>query len=300
MYNPMMKSQGRVRSITAYIRDAIKFYDLENPRVAQIMFIIQLGILFGGYWLVRPYTQNFFVVFEQFSVKLLEQEKMASDLALIDFQLYMQLAEAIIPILLIILMIRILSYFAMMFYGTYYHFSLTQPSVKGAERFQLLLRRLPKLIVFNILFYTGLLALAFAVMLITSIISVFMPIVSVLSYILYMGFFAIGIVFMFKDYLIIEFDVGIFNNFKKSWHITKGCRKNVIVNGLWPLCLNMLATLIAIDVENALLALFISSFFEAIVLMIKQRLTVLMFADAASLERHDLARKSEKPRYPLG
>ncbi len=298
MDNPIMKPQGRVRPIFAYIKDSIKFYDLEKPLVAQIIFLLQLGILFGGYWFARPYTQEFSILFEQVSVNFQEQWGKAFDITFLNSELYYRMVDSMMTLLLIFLTIKVLSFLITLFYGTYYHFSLTQPSMKGSQRFLLFLRRLPKLIFFNILFYIAYFFVAMVLILASGFITLMVPIFSVFTLLLPFTLFGMGALFIFKDLLIIEFDLGILKNFKKSWEITKGCRKNVIVNGLWPLFLGGLISLFAIDVGHPLLALFISAFFEVIVILVTQRLTVLMFADAASLERHDRPKESGKHNQP--
>jgi hypothetical protein len=103
---------------------------------------------------------------------------------------------------------------------------------------------------------------------------------------------AIDMLFIFKNLLIIEFDTGVFQNFKVALDITKDCRRRVIFNGLWPHFLGLILSTFAIDVQNPVLAIFMVSFFEVIVLLIFHRLTALMFIDAASLERKD--KNSEK------
>jgi hypothetical protein len=297
MINPSMNSQSRVKPITAYIKDAIKFYDLDNPFVAQILFLVQLGILFGGYWFARPYVQEFAILFEQFSVRFKEQLQQLGkvvDISIINTDLYANLVNASARVLLIILVIRILSFFISLFYGTYYHFSLTQPTMRGSQRFMVYLRRLPKLIIFNVLFYIAFFIGALVLTLVSGFITLIVPVFSLVNLLLPVFLFGLMALFIFKDLLIIEFDVGIFNNFKRSWDITRDCKRNVIVNGMFPLCVSLIISLFAMDVGNLLLALFISSFFEVIIIMITRRLTVLMFADAASLERHDLNKKPLK------
>ena len=87
--------------------------------------------------------------------------------------------------------------------------------------------------------------------------------------------------------MILEFDVGIIRNFKKSMDITKGCKKRIVFNGLWPHSMTLILSTLAVDIQNPMLSLFIVAFFEVIILLISQRLIALMFIDAASLERHD-------------
>ena len=51
--------------------------------------------------------------------------------------------------------------------------------------------------------------------------------------------------------------------------------------------LGFLLNMFSVDVNNAVLSLFISAFLESIILLVTQRMSVLMFLDAASLERKD-------------
>ena len=284
----MIKPQGRVKNIFAYLKDSVRFHDMDNPFFVQVVFLLELIILFGGYWFARPYVQDFYVVFEQMSVRLQEQLTVKNfDLSFMTTELYTKMWDSMTSILLIFFVIKSVSFFVGLLYATYYHYSLTQPSMKGQERILTFLRRLPKLIAFNFLFYFVYLILALVLLMVTGIITLLMPVLSVMTLILPMFFIIAGILFMFKDLLIVEFDVGILKNFKKSLDITKDSRKNIVVNGLWPVCIGGIVSLLTIDVQNPMLSLFISSFFEVVILFVSQRLMVLMFIDAASLARQD-------------
>lgn len=280
--------QARVKPIFAYIKDSLKFYDTDNQLVSQIVFVLQLAVIFGGYLFARPYTQELFVYFEQYTNKL--QSLIGTnnfDITALSDDLFMMI-DAMSVVMLIIVVIKSVTFIISLYYGTCYFFSQTQPEMKGPERTAVFFKRLPKIILFNFLFYfaLGLLSLSGMIVL---VIPIFSGLIMILPFVLLI----INTVFIFKDLLIIEFDVNIFRNFKKSLDITKGCRKNIIMNGLWPLCLSLLVSLFAVDVQNPMLSLFIAAFIEAIFLLISQRLTVLMFLDAASLERRGKKTKTK-------
>jgi hypothetical protein len=122
----------------------------------------------------------------------------------------------------------------------------------------------------------------------------FIPALMIIATFLPFTILAVDMLFIFKNLLIVEFDVGIFKNFKSSLDITKGCKNRVILNGLWPHFLGLILSTFAIDIQNPILALFIVAFFEVIIMLIFQKLTVLMFIDAASIERKD--KKTEEIR----
>lgn len=282
---------SRVKSIYAYLKDSIKFYDIQNPLVAQISFVVQLAIIFGGYAFARPYTEEFFKTFEQISVNLQSQlEVKPFDISFLNSDNIMNMLNSLSTIFLILVAINSLAFIVSLFYGTYYYYSLTHPSMEGSERVTIFFRRLPKIIIFNILYYSAFAIVVGSLILITVIAIAIIPFLSFLISVFPLAIMVFNTMFIFKNFLIIEFDVGIFRNFKKALDITKGCKKNVIINGLWPLCMGWLLSTFAVDIQNPMLSLFITAFFEVIILMISQRLTVLMFIDAASLERHDIKR----------
>ncbi len=281
-------SSCRVKPILAYLKDSIKFYDIQNPFVAQIIFILQLAILFSGYVFSRPYMQEFYIAFEQVNVRLQEQlQAKALDMSLLTSDIYISMINSFMAIVLVLFVVKSLSSLISLFYGTYYYYGLTNSTMKGAQKALIFFKRLPKIIVFNILFYVAFYFVVLVLVLLTGIITMIIPIFSVLTLALPLVILALNTVFTFKDLLIIEFDIGIFRNFKKSLDLTKGCKKNVILNSLWPLCMGWLLSFFAVDIQNALLSLFIAAFLEVIILLISQRLTALMFIDAASLERQD-------------
>ncbi|NLO99939.1 MAG: hypothetical protein GX386_06580 [Clostridiaceae bacterium] len=292
----MDKQQGqqcRVKSIFFYLKESLKFYDVDKPTVAQVVFVLILAIFFGGYVLARPYTEDVFLYYEQISVSLMEQvETKSFDFSLINMEIVYKMLEASMVVIVIYAVMKAIAYLIGTYYGAFYFFSLTDPDSTWIERTVWFLRKLIKIIIFNILFY-GIFAIAvFLIFIAAGFIALFVPAIIAVFTFLPIVVLAIDMLFIFKNLLIIEFDTGVFQNFKVALDITKDCRRRVIFNGLWPHFLGLILSTFAIDVQNPVLAIFMVSFFEVIVLLIFHRLTALMFIDAASLERKD--KNSEK------
>lgn len=286
--------ENRIKPIYAYLKESIKFYDIDQPLVAQIIFVIQLAVVFGGYILARPYTEKFFLYYEQISNKFISQlETKNYDLTFLNSDLAINMINSFLFMISIYFIAKAVSYLLGIFYGSYYFMSLTRAKSSLSERFSDILRKYPKLLVFNALFYVAFGVIVVLLLLTVGLGSLIMPLFIMISPLLPFMILAFDTLFIFKNLLIIEFDVGVFRNFKKSLDITKGCKRKVIVNGLWPVCLGLLLSTFSIGMENQLLALFILAFFEIIILLITQRLTALMFIDAAGLERNDKKRTEE-------
>ncbi|HOK43657.1 MAG TPA: hypothetical protein PLD49_08330 [Thermoclostridium caenicola] len=280
-----MDNQPRkVRLINAYFKESIKFYDLDRPVVARVIFVLLLGVLFGGYLLARPFVFDLYTQYEQLFIRL--QENMSLDSlnsVLFASGAYETIARSFMYVALIFLGIRVLTFFISLFYGSWYFFGLTNPQMSGAQRTSVFFARLPKIILFNLLFYAAI----YVVVAVMVVATVYVPGLAVFTALLPMVILIVSTLYVFKDLLIIEFDVGPVRNFRKSLELTRNSRKYVISNMMSLYALGWLLNLFSMDVENAALALFISAFLESMLKLITQRLSVLMFIDAASLERKD-------------
>ncbi|HPU22321.1 MAG TPA: hypothetical protein PL099_05010 [Thermoclostridium caenicola] len=280
-----MDNQPRkVRLINAYFKESIKFYDLDRPVVARVIFVLLLGVLFGGYLLARPFVFDLYTQYEQLFIRL--QENMSLDSlnsVLFASGAYETIARSFMYVALIFLGIRVLTFFISLFYGSWYFFGLTNPQMYGAQRTSVFFARLPKIILFNLLFYAAI----YVVVAVMVVATVYVPGLAVFTALLPMVILIVSTLYVFKDLLIIEFDVGPVRNFRKSLELTRNSRKYVISNMMSLYALGWLLNLFSMDVENAALALFISAFLESMLKLITQRLSVLMFIDAASLERKD-------------
>ncbi|NLU51896.1 MAG: hypothetical protein GXX10_03400 [Clostridiaceae bacterium] len=269
----------RVKSIYAYLKEALRFYDTDNPRVAQISFVIQLFVIFGGYIMMGPYARDFYSMLEKIGTS-------GFNLSLINSEAYKAMINSAVNIMAIMAAIRVITYFVSLFYGVWYYHGRVQPSLSGKERASVFFKRLPKLIFYNFVFYAVFFIIAIVCLTATEILAYIFPLFAVLTIMMPIIFLIIDTLFIFKDLLIVEFDSGFFRTIKKSLDVTKGCRKNVVVNALWLLFLRWILNALSMDMQNQMLALFIMSFMEVIFLLTFQRLTVLMYIDAASLEQN--------------
>ena len=66
----MDKGSRTIKPFGGYFKEAIKFYDLDKPVVARIIFILELAVLFGGYMLARPYVLDLYTHYEQLFVRM--------------------------------------------------------------------------------------------------------------------------------------------------------------------------------------------------------------------------------------
>ncbi|NLX64907.1 MAG: hypothetical protein GX022_09085 [Clostridiaceae bacterium] len=277
------KHECRVKPVFSYMRESCRFFDLDNPFVDKVIFVLILAVIFGGYLFAKPYIESAFLYYEQINVNLLEQ----LDFSAIDMDTARKFFESMLNVTAIYTVIKAVAYILATYYGVFYYYSLTEPDTSWKKRTVIFLKKLIKIIIFNILFY-GIFALGILfIFVLTVLISLFIPVIILVLPLLPITVLAVDILFIFKNLLIIEFDTGIFKTFKVALDITRECKKRVIFNGLFPHFLGLLLNSLAIDVKHPNLALFIIAFCEAMILLIFQRLTALMFIDAASIERKD-------------
>lgn len=288
MDNGYQNNTSRVKSFGQYFRDAIKFYDLDKQFVVQAVFLLELAVVFGGYILAIPYVQRFIQHYEQFISELSSKsESGLFNLSVIYSESYQNLAGALISLLIFFVAIKAVSFIVSLLYGTQYFYSLSEPSFSSLKRIGIFFTRLPKILLFNVLFYAVFFLGTMLLLMTVGIAILLIPFLSVITFIVPFFALAVHALFVFKDLLIIEFDVGVFKNFAKTYSLTKGSRRSIIVNMLWPYLLGFLINIVSVDGRNIMLSLFVSSFLEVIVLFITRRLSVLMFMDVASLERKD-------------
>ncbi len=286
--------ENRIKPVYAYLKESIKFYDIDQPLVAQIIFVLQLAAVFGGYILARPYTEKFLLYYEQISNKFLWNDSGSYDFSVLNSDLAINMLGAFLIMISIYLAAKAVAYLLGVFYGAYYFMSLTRSDTTPSQRIPDILSKYPKLIIFNILYYSAFAVVMVLFSLAAGVASLIMPLLITFLPLSPIVLIAFDTLYIFKNLLIIEFDTGVFRNFKKSLDITKGCKKRIIVNGLWPVCLGLIVSTFSLGINNPLLSLFILAFFEIIIHMVTQRLIALMFIDAASLERNDKRVKEVK------
>jgi len=284
----MDREPKTIKPITRYFREAIRFYDLDKPFAAQAIFLLILAVLFGGYMLARPYAMDFYTYYEQLYVGLQGELTLENLNSLVFLSgTYEAMIQSLIRVVLMVAAIQLVAFLVSLFFGSWYFFSLTNPGMSVGQRTLVFFSRLPKIIVFNLLFYTAFYLGVAVLIMVFGVITFIVPVLSIFTALLPLAVMALSTLFVFKDLLIIEFDIGIFRNFKKTIDLTRGNKKQIIINMMSLYFIGWLLSMFSIDVNNAVLALFITAFMESIILIVTQRLSVLMFLDAASLERSD-------------
>jgi hypothetical protein len=284
----MDKGSRNIKPFGGYFKEAIKFYDLDKPVVARIIFILELAVLFGGYMLARPYVLDLYTHYEQLFVRMggeLNLENLNS--ILFGSGVYEAMIQSFLRVMLLIAAVRLIAFLISLFFGSWYFFGLTNPQMPGSQRVSVFFTRLAKIIVFNILFHIAFYLGVFVLLMFFAVITIIIPLLSVFTALFPLLVLAVSTLFVFKDLLIIEFDIGVFRNFKKTIDLTRGNKKHIIINMMSLYALGFLLNMFSVDVNNAVLSLFISAFLESIILLVTQRMSVLMFLDAASLERKD-------------
>ncbi len=284
MSNPY-KRQSRVKPLSAYIKESLKFYELDQPIVAQISFVLLLGVTFGGFIFMAPYMQKLWAAYDKLSAKFMEQMKsMDFNAAFIDPELYIEMINYLFAVLIIVFAIKAISFVVSLFYGSWYYLSIAEPELNAGKRIRLFLLRLPKILVFNLIFYLVIATIGMFGLFGFGIVSALVPLLSFLLSLLPVALIVLNSLFVFKDLIILEFNIGIFRNFKKTLELTRAGRKNIILNSLFPLLISWIFSYFLVSIQNTMLAVLISSFIEVILLLVSQRLTVRMFIDASSPE----------------
>jgi len=286
-------NRPKVKSIFFYLKDVVRFYDTDKPAIVRIIFVLELLVMFGGYYLALPYIQRLTKDYSDFA------NQMSGNLSLTNLKLeflqseaYMGMVQSIGVVLVILVAIKALSFFLAQFYGTHYYLGVTEPSSTSMKRTGIFISRLPKLILFNIVYYVLFYIATALAMAAVLLVSLFIPLFSVVITLFPLLLMLVDSLFVFKDLLIIEFNPGIINNFKKALGLTKNNTRNIIVNMLWPAALGWALSSLSTDADNAMLSLFITSFLQVILMLMSQRLVALMFVDAASMERRDTKKEA--------
>jgi len=275
-----MQRQVMIKHFTYYFRRMMKFYELRVQGVPQVLFILLLAVLFGSGILVQPLTVDLNIYYQQFLA-------MYSDLlskpdnfeALMKFMLsaeYTQFIQTILKIFGIAVIQHALSILLSFFYLGAYLVDLETQEVSLAAYMRKFLAALPRFIGFQVLFFVGLGILTVFFSLFTSLLIAILPFMYIVIVFLPFAWLVIETIFIFKEITLLDTRVGIFRNFALSWKLSAGSRFMIGRNIFFVVFLNMVARML-IAGSNVLLSLFIASFIEVILLLIKQRLIALMY-----------------------
>lgn len=170
------------------------------------------------------------------------------------------------------------------FYLGGYLVDLEGPSSSFAVYANKFFKALPRYLLFNIIFYVALLIIVLIVVFFAMLVFPMFAFAS--SFIVALAWFIIQVVFIFKDITFLDTGVSVWRNFKTSIQLSKGygffIGRNIIFIYFLSLLINMFT------IESQLVSMFIISFFEVIILQIRQRLVALMYISRTRKPKEDI------------
>lgn len=272
----------------------MKFYDLKANAVPQVLFVLLLAISFGFRVLVQPLRMDCFIYSQQIYNTLPDvqaTENLSTQLhTMIEFQnseVFLSFITILLKIVGILTLQKILMALLLFFYLGGYLVDLEGPSSSFAVYANKFFKALPRYLLFNIIFYVALLIIVLIVVFIMSFAMLVFPMFAFASsFIVALAWFIIQVVFIFKDITFLDTGVSVWRNFKTSIQLSKGygffIGRNIIFIYFLSLLINMFT------IESQLVSMFIISFFEVIILQIRQRLVALMYISRTRKPKEDI------------
>lgn len=266
----------------------MKFYDLKVQGVPQALFVLLLAVLFGSGILINPLIgelninyQQFLAIYNDFSST---PENIDAFMTFFLSEEYAQMVETMLKIFGIIVIQYALSMLLSFFYLGAYLVDLEAQEVSFAAYMRKFLTALPRFIGFQVLFFIGLGILGVFFLFFISLLAVILPLMYFVIVLLPFAWLVIEAIFIFKEITLLDTGVGIFKNFALSWKLSAGNRFMIGRNIFFIVLLSMFVRMFVVG-SNVLLSLFITSFIEVIVLLIKQRLIALMYISRTRVAR---------------
>lgn len=269
----------------------MKFYDLKANAVPQVLFVLLLAISFGFRVLVQPLRMDYFIYSQQIYNTLPDvqaTENLSTQLhTMIEFQnseVFLSFITILLKIVGILTLQKILMALLLFFYLGGYLVDLEGPSSSFAVYANKFFKALPRYLLFNIIFYVALLIIVLIVVFFAMLVFPMFAFAS--SFIVALAWFIIQVVFIFKDITFLDTGVSVWRNFKTSIQLSKGygffIGRNIIFIYFLSLLINMFT------IESQLVSMFIISFFEVIILQIRQRLVALMYISRTRKPKEDI------------
>lgn len=280
-----MQRQVTIKHFTYYFRRMMKFYDLKVQGVPQALFVLLLAVLFGSGILIMVELyedlQQYLAVFpDLFS----EPDNIEPFMTFFLSEEYAQMVETMLKIFGIIVIQYALSMLLSFFYLGAYLVDLEANEVSFSAYMRKFLTALPRFIGFQVLFFIGLGILGVFFLFFISLLAVILPLMYFVIVLLPFAWLVIEAIFIFKEITLLDTGVGIFKNFALSWKLSAGNRFMIGRNIFFIVLLSMFVRMFVVG-SNVLLSLFITSFIEVIVLLIKQRLIALMYISRTRVAR---------------
>lgn len=288
-----LMTNGLIRHFTYYFRRMMKFHDLKVQGVPQVLFILLLAVSFGARIIAQPLVTEMSIYQQQLMMSYsdilstgnMTDPAVMENLMKIPFsEEYAQFITLAAKVLGLFLLQQVLMMLVSFFYLGAFLVDLEEGKTSVAHYINKFLTALPRYIGFNFLFYLALAILAVAVIFGSSLLIMMLPLLSILLFLLPVAWFLVEVLFIFKDITLLDTRVGIIKNFRLSWKLTAGNRLMIGRNIFFIVFLNMIISMVGVG-TNLLLSMFVVSFLEVIVLLIRQRLTALMYFSRTRIEK---------------
>ncbi|NLY17437.1 MAG: hypothetical protein GX045_00385 [Clostridiaceae bacterium] len=292
-------NQTNIKHFTFYLRKMMKFYDLKVQGVPQALFLLLLAASFGIHVLLLPYADELTIYHQQTMVSLQSvlsqhpfgsQEAVDGITAIIQSEEYAQLISLMVKLLGFIFLQQAIIILLLFFYLGSYMVDLENEHPTFSQYFKKFVKALPRFIAFNILFYLCAGVLFLIITFISSFAAMIFPLLVFVIVLIPIGWFAVQVLFIFKDTVFLDTGVGVFGTFSVSLKLSSGYRIMIGMNIFFVTVLNWTIRLISARLvsgsNNVLILMFVISFVEIIVLLIRQRLTALMYIDRTRVEKH--------------
>lgn len=288
-----------IRHFTYYIKRMFKFYGLKAQYVPQVLFVMLLLVSFGFRLIAQPALVNMSIYQQQWVNILLEKVSTnsvtnPSMMNQLMFQImgseeFLQFVTELVKVFGILLLQQVLLVNLLFFYLGAYLVDLETKNPAATQYFTKFLKAFPRYIGFNAIYYILLFIFFMILLSFLSYVMMFLPIASGL---LPVAWFLSQVIFIFKDVPLLDTRVSIFKNFRLAWKLSSGNRVMIGVNTFFLESLAMMLFLLPIitilqESTHITMTLFIVSFLEVIVLLIRQRLVALMYFDRTRIVREE-------------
>ena len=285
-----INDKGKVKLFTTYFTRMMKFYDMKLEFFTPVIFVLMLAVSFGIKIFMISDFQEFNYRFTEFArnIQLMMNNSQSGTLDYTYFfsEDYLNLIDISFKIITFIVFQQVLLFLFSTLYLTFYFYEIKNNGIQFKEGLILFFKKLPKIIVYNTLFYLAIFIMVIVLLMISSIITVFVPLFAGIVYFGIILFaFYMEIVFIFRNIIIVDTRLGLGQTFSIAAKMSKKDRVIIIRNVLFVIVLLLLITTIAAGSQLAVA--FIMSFFEVVILLILQRLIVLMYNDINFNEKTD-------------
>ncbi|NLM11860.1 MAG: hypothetical protein GX213_14030 [Clostridiaceae bacterium] len=280
---------NRIGHFFIYFKRMMKFHDLKAKGVPQVIFVLLLAISFGFIIAIKPVIMDYTIYLQQFYNTYMDILSSGSNsdpsaffgsiLELQNSNLFSQLMSVSMKILGVVTLQQILLMLLSFFYLGAYLCDLESEGSSLSCYIRKFTKALPRFIGFNLIFYLAVIIIFAVGLFLLAMASVVLPVLylalSFITFLLPAGWFIIQVIFIFKDITFLDTGVSIWRNFRLSMQLSAGNRMIIAKNIFFIVFLNFLIRMFT--VESQLVSLFIISFLEVIILLIKQRLIALMY-----------------------